>query len=1250
MKKTTSLEIDTIVTSTTSNLPTQTIFSNDFSREIWETTYKHFTDSNIDETFRRIAKAIASVEKEEVRQKWEDKFYDLLCDFKITAGGRIISNAGAGYKGTTAINCFVGTKPKYDQDSLEGIFAVLLAQAQTLKSEGGWGMNFSFIRPRGSFIHGIGVETPGAIKYMELFDKSSDIITSGSGKKSKVKEAKGKIRKGAMMSVLDCWHPDIEEFITAKLQPERLQKFNMSVNCSNEFMDKILRIEELKHALEEFTKTDFVFENGAPIINEKLEALKKEDRWDLIFPDTQHPKYKEEWDGNISLWKEKGYSVVVHKTIKASSLWELIMRSTYNRNDPGVLFLDVANKTHCASYAKDAFIQATNPCLAEGTFVNTPNGYRQIETLKVGEEISTLHPNGYEPIHSIEKHEKTPVFKVIFSDGGEQIATAAHRYHVQRKGFTSGKFVEKLRLDEINIGDFIHVEPTNFKNTQLDVKEYEMGLMFGILLGDGSCGKNFKIATSTADSEYNQAIKDLFVRNGFEFNADDKASDGSKSLYLCFSSDSSNLLRNTFNIPDGFESSTKKLIDKSHSYSYSVGVINGLLATDGNVNLKSNHPQIRFDTCSKDLAIDIRRMLLSIGVHGRITSSWSEGGTIDGREIGREIVRKFPKYTVGVSGFDFKTLAALCYENINSSKQQKIKTALYAAKLSGNSRSAQVLSIESFGEATVYDLHCTESDTWITDGYVQQGCGEQCLPFGNVCNLGSLNMTQFVDVKNGCFDLEKIKAYVPIAVRFLDNVNEYTTAPLPEYVEAIRNRRRIGLGVMGWGSALYMLKVRFASDEAERLKDELERMITHTAVEASIELAIEKGMFRDCGPEKHAEAYFWKQIDLPKTTINKIKKHGIRNSALFSIQPTGNTSILANIVSGGLEPVFLHEYIRTSIVQDVPEHIQSECPKYWEGEFKETELFKFAKEGSDTILRGVDASGVVYKIDKNRGLTKETLCEDYGVRYLKEIGQWNPKANWAVTTEQLSVEEHLRDLKGFAKWLDSSCSKTVNLPNDYPFEAFENTYLDAYKSGVLKGITTYRAGTMTNVLSAKEETHEEDAQSIQKTKAPKRPKELEAELHHFTLNKQRYYVVVGLMNTDPYEVFTGINHNEDGDIYIPKTVKEGSIVKHKRGEYSFRSNDQDYLLTNSHADDTADALTRIISCALRHGSPLEFIVDQLSKTKGPMTTFSKILSRTVKKYIKDGRVSGDDCPNCSKKLTFSEGCKLCISCGYSACN
>ena len=188
--------------------------------------------------FRRVAKTAAAVEVD--ASYWEEAFYDMLQDFKVTVGGRIYSNLGTEHKGTSAINCYVGFKPKYDQDSLEGILEVLKNQAHTLKSEGGWGMNFSFIRPRGSFIKGIGVESPGSVKYMELFDKSSDIITAGSGQKSKNKKSKGKIRKGAQMGLLGCWHPDVEEFIKAKQQPGRLDKFNISVAMYDQFMERLI--------------------------------------------------------------------------------------------------------------------------------------------------------------------------------------------------------------------------------------------------------------------------------------------------------------------------------------------------------------------------------------------------------------------------------------------------------------------------------------------------------------------------------------------------------------------------------------------------------------------------------------------------------------------------------------------------------------------------------------------------------------------------------------------------------------------------------------------------------------------------------------------------------------------------------------------------------------------------------------------------------------------------------------------------
>ncbi len=349
-----------------------TKFVDDFSEDIWRQTYKDYTDNNVDDTFARVAKAIASVENTpEKQQEWEEKFTDLLTDFKGTSGGRIYANAGTEYGGTTLINCFVAPKDNYDIDSLNSIVKDVNNQALTLKSEGGWGQNFSWIRPRGSFIHGIGVESPGAVKYMEVYDKISEIITSGSGKKSTNSKAKGKIRKGAMMGTMDDSHPDIIEFITAKQQQGRLTKFNVSVNVSDTFMDKLLQIDEM--------------EKSGVIDEEKLAEL---DKWDLIFPETTFERYKAEWNGNIKEWLAKEYPVKVYNTVPVKYLWNLIMESTYNRAEPGVLFLDRANDMNPLNYGET--INSTNPCLTGDTIVAVADGRNGVNIKQLSEESNGL--------------------------------------------------------------------------------------------------------------------------------------------------------------------------------------------------------------------------------------------------------------------------------------------------------------------------------------------------------------------------------------------------------------------------------------------------------------------------------------------------------------------------------------------------------------------------------------------------------------------------------------------------------------------------------------------------------------------------------------------------------------------------------------------------------------------------------------------------------------------------------------------
>lgn len=1339
-------------------MPTE--FTNEFSKSQWISKYRFEGEETVDDTFKIVAQAIAEPEKD--KTYWVEQFRNLLDDFHFIPGGRILSNAGRGLKGTTLLNCFSGdteiitrngirtlkslentnfktlnkngkwadatvlnfgkqqlykltvkknrdvkviyttgnhrwfantqtiskyvelttvelrtchrlkqstsrilksTIPSYhwkvisveetnrhedvycavvpdshtftlegniltgncfvegftgtDQDSVEGIYNALYRQAKTLQSEGGYGFCADVMRPRGSNIGGIGNQSPGAVKFLELWDKSSEIITSGSGKKAN-KGEKEFIRKGAQMVTMSVWNPDILEFITAKSVEGRLSKFNMSVLISDDFM----------------------------------KAVEDDADWNLEYPNyKQFSKlYKDEWDGNLVKWKnllgeptdnilgEGTPSTIIYKTMKAREIWNLITERTYIRNEPGVLFIDTMNRMNNLWYTE--FIHSTNPCIAKGTLILTNVGYKKVEDICPEHAlISTVL--GFEEINKVEKHENLPVFKVKFSDGGEQIVTAAHRYHTLRKGTTTKK-VEKLRLDEINIGDKVQVFPTTIAHADSEngMGEYFNGLTAGILLGDGCYTQTqldkgyIKIASSKDDIEYNKLVKETFGKDNF---CQDNCDPNSKSMNMVMKKEAVNL--DYIGLKPG--KSYEKTIDYSviNNADFAIGLLDGLLATDGNVNLTSNHPQLRWFTTSPKLAQTIRNTLLLIGCHGFITTSNDNGGAINGREI----LRKHPKYTISISGESVRSYSRKTSIGvIHPEKMKLITKALTEFKLSGNTWSASIVSIEPFGTSDVYDFYCKDSDTWITSGYVQQGCGEQILPKHGVCLLGSLNLAKFV--KDGKWDFDKLKQYITLAVRFLDNVNDVTNVPLKEQKDTLLSKRRIGLGIVGYASALMLMKIPYGSKRALEITEELMKFKVNTEYQASALLAKEKGSFPEYEQDKYLQGKFI-QSALDEETIALIKKYGMRNSHVSSIQPTGNSSVFANLISSGCEPIFDFGYYRTYIVDHppagliVPEVDWTKKLIIFHGPANTLPYeWKFIKEGDEDILL-TEFQGSVYKIDRNRGLTKEEWVEDYAITQLKSLNEWDEKADWAKVAMNLDVDAHINTLSVLAKYIDSAISKTLNFNNDYPYEDFKEVYLKAWKNGI-KGVTTYREGTMTAVLSSKS-----TKVGIQKVDAPKRPIQLDCDVHHIKVKGQDYFVLVGLLDGEPYEIFAGKNG------VVDKKIKVGKIIKRGRGKYKAEFEDDSELSPiTAFTTDEEDTITRLISAGLRHGTKVEFIVHQLEKSKGDMQTFAKSIVRALKKYIVDGtEVKGEECAECKGRLIREDGCCKCRDCGFSKC-
>ena len=288
-------------------------FRAEISKYIWETKYRYqqgevIHDRTVADTWRRIAKALAQAEETD-QQEWENRFYAALEDFKFLPGGRIQAGAGT-ERQVTLFNCFVMGTIK---DSMDGIFDVLKEAALTMQRGGGVGCDFSTLRPKGSNAHTVGGVASGPVSFMRIWDAMcATLLSTGN-------------RRGAMMATLRCDHPDIEEFISVKQDPQQLRNFNLSVLVTDAFM----------------------------------QAVKQDEKWPLVFPNFSTGGIGEsvtrQWPGHDTPVRCR-----VYNRISARSLWQSIMRANYDYAEPGVLFIDRINRLNNLWYRET--IVATNPC------------------------------------------------------------------------------------------------------------------------------------------------------------------------------------------------------------------------------------------------------------------------------------------------------------------------------------------------------------------------------------------------------------------------------------------------------------------------------------------------------------------------------------------------------------------------------------------------------------------------------------------------------------------------------------------------------------------------------------------------------------------------------------------------------------------------------------------------------------------------------------------------------------------------
>jgi ribonucleoside-diphosphate reductase alpha chain len=1197
----------------------------DISLDNWKSKYRYNKEEFLD-TWKRVAKNLADVEPKD-KDFWYDKFLNVILKFekdipiglKCVPGGRITANIGTDYSGATLLNCFIAgpvtnasikykrksedgsieypveIKSESTPDNLVNIFLTILEQAKTLASEGGYGINFDFIRPRGSIINGLGIKHPGVVSYMQIWDSVSECIVKGDndGYQDKLKNymsieqsneikksMKEMIRKGALMGCLSVSHPDIEEFVKAKQTAGKLTKFNLSVLVDNKF----------------------------------LKAVENDDFYELTFNDK------------------------VYKKIKAKELYDLIMESNYHRAEPGILFQDNMQKNNPLAYLGK--VNSVNPCVRKGSIVTTETGLDYVENITLKDKIQTTL--SFDCPEKIEVHEKKPVYRVTFSDGSFQEVTQAHVYHSQQKGKESRKrWKTDKTLSQLEIGDYVRKEPYRFiTNNNLDL-DRNIGLFAGLYLGKGHVNVHGAVEISCNKEENNSYISNLCDKFNFPWHTDETSNDNSMKIIV--GKKASELL-----IKLGLDV-TKLSYDKEFplwwintNREFLRGVLDGLISSDGNVNLTSKYPQIRIYSTSYKLHSMINHIMLLFNAEYKIYKCSNKGEK--NKILGREVERKHDCYS-GVIDNDsikgiYNELKFLSHEN----KNIKFKTIIRYTCLNGVKWKVKIKNIEYIGEDTVYDIYEPNADDWNTSGIVNMGCGEipGLTSLTTVCLLGSINLTQYVSM-NREFDFKLYEEDLNTFTRMLDNVIDIAKNPLESYDWIMKNTRQIGMGINGLGSTLLMLGIKYNSKEAIDFTKKICKLKENITWQTSALLAKEKGTFPIYNKHKFQNTDYFKSNRITDETKDLIIKYGTRNGKTTTNPPLGSSSILCDNISNGIEPIFNLEYERKVMVSKWPEGLTQDNVK--------TKLTEYKGNGF-VYWRGKYENKEYYFEPHNRGLCEVSTIQDYGYKWIMNNFPKDKTANYMITTKDLTVDDHLNILEVVQFYNNQSISKTVNVPKNYSYKEFKTLYLSAWKKG-LNGLTTYRDGSMESVLSNIEIAEENNDIIKEDIKLPK--EFINGPTRIIVKEGMKFYIHFSYLPEDKnmkLPIVLWIYTNSNGEAIVcnraAKILMELAL--------KFRLKEKIVLDTyeKSKHDLPHNKLGKLISLCLRHNIPRKEIYSALSNIEGD--NISSLLT-AVRKFILDTLDDGTKfdnmiCPNkkCnSKNMVKESGCMKCLDCGYSGC-
>ncbi|HLB49316.1 MAG TPA: LAGLIDADG family homing endonuclease, partial [Anaerolineales bacterium] len=748
--------------------PQKEIRLTDNARTVLEKRYLRRGDDGkpvetIEEMFWRVAYNVALVEKE-----WggdpvpaAEKFYDLLTDLEFFPNSPTFTGAGTPLGQLAA--CFV-LKIEDDMGRSEaGIFQTLRDAALIQQTGGGNGFAFSRLRPKKSIVKSSAGEATGPVGFLRVYDKAFGEI------------AQGGTRRGANMAVLRVDHPDIEEFITCKTDENAITNFNISVGITDKFM----------------------------------EAVRRDDWWDLRFPDVHSPQYRG-FSGAIDQAEKAGIPIKVYKRVRARELFNKIVTQAHHNGEPGVLFVDAANRENPVPHLYE--LEATNPCFAGSTRIATDIGLIPIRELAESGAALWVATDGRSPVGGVgpagkpefgvafrhaspawRTRENVPVMKLVTKHGYTVTATPDHKFLTEGRGYVELRHVkpgEKLLLQS---GEGAWSRDDRLPNVEL-VQEalavmgrggdratgalvtrqdfarqyahvpaewsHDLGVVLGWLVGDGWLSPDSKsplgMIFGTQKDEACEIVYEL-MRDWFgEGHVHDRASTRQITYgrlpYEFFRALGVLPVRaHEKRVPDSIWRAPCEAV---------VGFLQGLFTADGTVNISSHKKScsIRLASSSRPLLEDVQLLLLNLGIVSRIHLRRPSGyRSMPNGKGGYKEYFTYANYELLID----KANRDRFVEEIgflSREKQLKAEGFISAKTRISNAEAfvTRVASIELAGVADVYDLTEPQTHSVVANGIVAHQCGEQWLgPYENCC-LGSINLAQHFG-PNGMVDWERLR-------------------------------------------------------------------------------------------------------------------------------------------------------------------------------------------------------------------------------------------------------------------------------------------------------------------------------------------------------------------------------------------------------------------------------------------------------------------------------------------------------------